>query len=142
MGRGSYSGGSTVIRPGEDGTSWGSSDAAETKKRKKRDARARRDDERPPTSKEIELERRREEGEERKLLRSFISACVTAYAANKLTASEPMPPRNLRKRVANAGGNIKWLEGNRQYQVLFYEVYCHLCGRDIPFEKVWGPRSR
>ena len=52
---------------------------------------------------------------------SFISECVTAYAANKLTASEPTAPRSLRKRVASAGGNIKWLEVNRERQALFHE---------------------
>jgi hypothetical protein len=140
MGKDAYSGGSTVIRLGEDGTLWDSSDAAETKKRKKRNARMRTDYERAPTNKEIELERQREDLEERKLLRSFISQCVTAYAANKLTASEPNAPRSLRKRVANAGGNIKWLGGNRQYQVLFHEIYCGRLGnKDIPFSQVWGP---
>jgi hypothetical protein len=134
-----YPGGSTLIRLDEDGTRWGSSDAAEGKKRTKQPAR---EYERSPTKKEIELEEQREDREERKILRGFISQCAAAYAAKKLTASEPRAPRRLRKRAATAGGNIRWLENNRQYQILFHQAYCHLRNEKIRFEQIWEPRPR
>jgi len=139
MGKGTYSGGGTTIRLGEDGTNWDSSDAAENRKRYTRTSR---DDYKRPTKNEIDVELERESQVERKALRSFISQCVTEHAAGKLTALDPRPPKILRKRVGNAGGNIKWLEGNRTYQVLFHESYCRLRNENIPFEKVWGPRGR
>lgn len=138
MAKGTYSGGGTSIRLGADGTSWRSRDEAENKGRR---SHVVRDDNKRPTTKEIELETDRESQAERKILRSFISQCATAYSANKLTASEPIAPKSLRVRVKNAGGNIKWLEGNRTYQIQFHEFYRRLHEEKIPFELVWGPRA-
>lgn len=139
MAKGTYSGGGTSIRLGADGTSWGSRDEAENKGRR---SHVVRDDNKRPTSKEIELETERESQEERRTLRSFISQCATAHAANKLTAFDPIAPKKLRRRIKDAGGNVKWLEGSRSYQSLFHEAYCRLRKENVPFEKVWGPRGK
>jgi hypothetical protein len=133
MGKDTYPGGGTVIQLGKDRTIWGSLDPAESKKR--HDPRGR---DRRPTEKEIELESQREASQERKILRSFISECVTAYAANKLTITHPAAPMSLRKRIRDSGGNISWLERNRRYQVMFHEAYCRLRNKNIPFDRGWG----
>jgi len=143
MGKGTYSGGGTIIRIGDEGTNWDSPDAAENKPPR---TRISQDDNKRPTAKEIELEEKRESqaGEsqaERKFLRNFISQCASAHATDKLTASNPIASKQLRKRVKNAGGNIKWLESNSTYQILFHEAFCRLRNENVPFEKVWGPRG-
>jgi hypothetical protein len=135
MGRGTYNGGGTIVRTSYDGTLWSSSDIAESKR--KNEAR-KRDRQRYPSKREIELETQRDDNEQRKIIRSFISQCVTAYAANQLTESKPLPPRSLGRQVINIGGNIKWLQANRRYQVLFHEAYCRLIKQDIPFARVWA----
>jgi hypothetical protein len=128
MGRGTYSGGSSTIRVREDGTTWGSSDSAENKKQR---VPIWRSHGRRPTEKEIELEQQREDSQERKILRSFISECVTAYAAKLLTATHPIAPRSLQKRIKNAGGNIRWLEANSRHQALFHGIYCRILKKSI-----------
>lgn len=143
MGKGSYSGGGTIIRIGENGTSWGSLDDAGSKKgRSKRGAMKSRQKNRPLTKKQTEIWNLRQEQSERKILRSFISSCVNAYASKKLTAKFPAAPPSLSKRVMAAGGNIHWLEKNKIHQIHFHEMYCRLRKEDIAFVKVWGPPSR
>lgn len=137
MGKGGYTGGSTTIWIGDNGTSWQSSDEAESKRGHKDKARI---DNRRSTKKEIYLEAQRESQRDSGLLRSFISQCVTAHVAGKLTASFPIAPKSLRKSIVNAGGAIKWLEGNRKCQIIYHEIYCCMRNEKIPFEKVWGPR--
>ena len=78
---------------------------------------------------------------ERKLLRSFISQCAAAHISARLTATNPSPPKCLRKRINRAGGNIKWMEGNRNYQLLFHAAFCKLRNESIPFDKIWGRRK-
>jgi len=77
MARDTYSGGGTLIWLDEGGTRWDSLDTAEDYKRMKRPTR----DERASTKKEIEVAEQREDREERKILRSFISRCAAAYVA-------------------------------------------------------------
>jgi hypothetical protein len=139
MGKGTYHGGTTKIGLGAEGTYWGSSDEAQQQKVRSRPRRTAR--ERPPTASELVQAQQQDEVEEQKLLRSFISMCVAAYAAGKLTASEPAAPKRLHKRVLGAGGNVKWLEANRRYQEIFHRAYCSRLNKEIPFEKVWGPRG-
>jgi Region found in RelA / SpoT proteins len=67
---------------------------------------------------------------------NFISKCASAYAAETLTPSHPTAHKPLFTRIKNAGGNIKWLEGNRDYQHLFHRTYCLLRNKEIPFDKV------
>lgn len=141
MGRGTYSGGGTVVRIGESGTHWDKIDAAENKKSQKKGGSKRKADSRNATQKEIERETERETAEEQRLIRSFISMCVSAYSSNKLTATAPRPPRILHKRIANAGGNIKWLENNKNHQIYFHKAYCRLRQEDVPFERVWSQPS-
>jgi hypothetical protein len=83
-----------------------------------------------PTKGEIEASEQRKQRGEQKLLRSFISQCAASYAARKLTATNPAPPPILRRPVLKAGGNIGWLETNRQYQVFFHTSLCRLTGRN------------
>lgn len=140
MGRGSYSGGGTVIHVGDDGTHWdGSHDPAHNKRNRAR--KRRNNDNQTPTAREIEIQAQQDAATERKLLRSFISQCAAAHLGAKLTATNPSPPKRLRKRINNAGGNIKWMEGNRNYQVLFHEAFCKLCNENVSFDKVWGKHA-
>jgi hypothetical protein len=139
MGKGGYSGGSSTIRLVQEGTSWGSSDAAESQ----RGNGGKRRTGKPPAKKpKIDLGAEREARHRIGLIRAFISQCVTAHAADKLTASAPVAPKILRGSIGHAGGNIKWLEGNRDFQILFHEIYCQHRNEKIPFEKVWGPSRR
>jgi hypothetical protein len=55
-------------------------------------------DERAPTHKEIERQSKQDDIAESKLIRSFVSQCATAYAAGKLDASRPEPPKQLKAR--------------------------------------------
>jgi uncharacterized protein YcaQ len=139
MSKGTYSGGGTTVRLGEEGTIWDRQDEAENEKRH---SRTWDEDNKRPTIKQIDAATEHESLEERNLLRSFISQCATAYATGKLTAEHPLAPKSLRKRVRNAGGNIKWLEGHRLFQNLFHQAYCRVRNEDVPFEKVWGPPAK
>jgi hypothetical protein len=140
MGKGSYSGGGTSIRLGDDGTFWGSFDQAE--KQKSRPRAKRRVEHRTPTSKQIAIQAERDSHAERKILRNFISQCAAAHLKDSLTPEAPLAPASLRKRVKRAGGNVRWLEANRQYQIVFHEAFCRLLNRRVPFEEVWGPRGK
>ncbi|MBR1197802.1 hypothetical protein JQ574_17540 [Bradyrhizobium sp. AUGA SZCCT0158] len=73
----------------------------------------------------------------RKLLRSFVSQCATAYAYHKLTATYPIPPESLRWTIKAAAGNVTWLASDQTYRRLFVEAYCHVRGEQILYEKVW-----
>ena len=139
MGRGTYLGGHAKIRVGSNGTAWGTFDDAQShsKIKKRKIIRDRR-----PTEKEIAEQEKLDLIREKNVIRDFISRCVHEYAGNKLTAIHPKAPSMLRKRVANAGGNVKWLAGDRTYQVLFHQAYCKLRkDPNIPFDKVWGKGS-
>ena len=94
-----------------------------------------------PTKGEIEASEQRKQRGEQKLLRSFISQCAASYAARKLTATNPAPPPILRRPVLKAGGNIGWLETNRQYQVFFHTSLCRLTGRN-PAPPTFQPCDR
>jgi len=59
-----------------------------------------------------------------------------------LTATTPEAPRSLRAVIMDAGGNIRWLEVNSLYQAIFYEAYCDVVGKSIPFESVWKRSAR
>lgn len=137
MGKGGYSGGSSTIWLSEDGTSWQSADAAARQKGNTGKHKA-------PTSsvKTDNLRAEREARDRRSLLLKFIAQCVTAHMADKLTASAPTSPKPFQRSIELAGGNIKWLEANRDYQVSFHEIYCRFRNEKIPFEKVWGPARR
>lgn len=81
-------------------------------------------------------------GTEKKLIRSFISQCATAYAAGKLDASTPKPPKALFLPIRKAGGNIAWLSAQPRFQSLFHKDYCRVIGQDVPLEKVWAQPKR
>jgi hypothetical protein len=99
MRKGGYHGGSTVVQRAEDGTWWAHHDEAAQSKRVG-STRSRNDHYKTSSKREIELEIRRE-AEERRLLRGFISNCAAAYRLNKLTASEPTPPRRVLRPLRN-----------------------------------------
>jgi hypothetical protein len=58
MGKGTYSGGGTIIHPGDEGTRWDSTDPAENRRRRVR--KNRRHEYKSLTEKEIEVEAERE----------------------------------------------------------------------------------
>lgn len=136
MGRDTYSGGGSIIRIGKDGLEWTSSDPAESKT-EQRLSRGKRG----PTRMDIERQAAQDDIEERKRIRSFISQCAAAYAAERLSSSIPEPPKLLKSRIKNSGGNISWLAADPGKQALFHKAYCRLLGREIPIEKVWSRGS-
>ena len=91
----SFLGGGSILYHGKDGLEWESSDPAGSKPAQKR---SKRWDERAPTHKEIERQSKQDDIAESKLIRSFVSQCATAYAAGKLDASRPEPPKQLKAR--------------------------------------------
>jgi hypothetical protein len=97
--------------------------------------------ERAPTQKDIERQSREDDIAEAKLIRNFISQCAAAYAAGKLEASQPAPPKSLKARVKISGGNVAWLSARPDYQRLFHKAYCRLLGKDIAFEQVWAQKQ-
>lgn len=120
MGNDTYSGGGSIILIGKDGLKWTSLDLAESKTT----PRERRPD---PSYKERE-----------KQIRSFISQCAAAYAAENLTTKYPVPPNALKGIIKQAGGNIAWLAAERANQAFFHKAYCRLIGKEIPIEKIWA----
>ncbi len=134
--RDTYTGGGTILRVGRDGLEWTSSDQAGSTMAQK--PLKRWDKERAPTQKEIERQSREDDIAEAKLIRSFISQCAAAYAAGKLEASWPEPPKSLKARVKSSGGNVAWLSAQATYQGLFHKAYCRLIGKEIAFEQVWS----
>lgn len=143
MAKGGYIGGSTFIRPTEDGTFWDGVDAAARAPSPKR---PRRPPDRRPTAAQIRSEEKREQerdkqsqADQMRVVRAFISMCVTAYTKNELSASSPKAPGAISKSVARAGGNVAWLGADRSRQVLFHEAYCRFRGERVEFSRVWGP---
>src|SRR5688572_4715571 len=121
MGRGTYLGGHSKLWVGNNGTAWGTFDGAESRSKNNKQKIVR---DRAPTEKQIAEQEKLDVIQEKAVVRDFISRCVREYAANKLTAKNPQAPPILRKRVANAGGNIKWLMLDVGYQSLFHQAYC------------------
>lgn len=140
MGTGdTYSGGGSIVRIGKDGLEWRSLDPAENEKGHKS---SKRPGNRTPTRREIEQQSQEADRQEAKLIRSFISQCATAYAAGKLDASRPEPPKSLKSRIKGSGGNVAWLAAQLSYQAFFHKAYCRIVGKDIPIEKVWAQPKR
>jgi hypothetical protein len=137
--RATYLGGGSILRPGKDGLEWTSADPAGSKLAQKR---SKRWDEKVPTQKEIERQSKEGDIAESKLIRSFVSQCATAYAAGKLDAFHPDPPKSLKARIRNSGGNVAWLSAQPSYQAFFHKAYCRMIGKDIPIEKVWAQPKR
>lgn len=127
-----FLGGGSSMRPGRDGRlEWdSSSDPAGSEKSDQTSRRWGR--------KEIERQSKEAELAEGKLIRSFISQCAAAHAAGKLDAAHPGPPKQLKARIKNSGGNVAWLGSQRQYQGLFHKSYCRILGREIPIAQVWA----
>jgi len=137
--RDTYLGSGSILRPGEGGLEWTSSDPAESKNAHKR---SKRWDNKVPTQREIERQSKEDDIAEAKLIRSFISQCATAYASGNLDASRPVPPKLLKARIRSYGGNIAGLGARPSYQAFFHKVYCRVIGKEIPIEKVWAQSSR
>lgn len=138
--RDTYLGGGTILRAGIDGLEWTSSDPAGLKAAQK--PQKRRDYDRTPTQKEIEQQSREDDLAEAKLIRNFISQCAAAYAAGKLEASWPEPPKSLKARIKSIGGNVAWLGGEPARQSFFHRAYCRLIGKEVAFEQVWSFAKR
>jgi hypothetical protein len=134
MGRDTYPGGGSIVRPTENGTDFkGSSDPAEEKNKR---SRSRHEDDRRPTKKEIEKQAEEDEKQEGKLVRSFISQCATAHASAELNASFPEPPKSLRPWIINWGGNISWIVTEPSHRSLFHKRYCEAAGKEITIEEL------
>lgn len=130
--RDTFSGGGSIMRGRKDGRlGWTSLDPAENRT----SLEAKRPGNRAPSRGEIE---RRAQEAEAKLIRSFISQCATAYAAEKLNAFHPEPPKSLKGRIKSSGGNVAWLAAQPSYQAFFHKAYCRIIGKDIPIGKVWA----
>jgi len=134
--RDTYLGGGTILRAGIDGLEWTSSDPAGSKTTRK--PQKRRDYDRAPTQKEIERQSREDDLVEAKLIRNFISQCAAAYAAGRLEASLPEPPKALKARIKNSGGNVAWLSAQPARQSFFHRAYCRLIRKEVAFEQVWS----
>lgn len=136
--RDTYPGSGSILRHGKDGLEWASSDPAESRTTYKP---SKRWDNKVPTKKEIDQQSKEDDIAERKLIRSFISQCATAYAAGSLDAFRPEPPKPLRARIKSSGGNILWLGSQQHYQGLFHRAYCRILGREVPIGQVWAQRK-
>jgi hypothetical protein len=140
MGHGTYLGGRSKIGISDNGTSWSTFDDAQSRS-KARKPRVIRDHR--PTKREIAEQERLDLIQEKALIREFISRCPREYACNKLTTFHPKAPPMLRKRVANAGGNVEWLARDPSYQIIFHRAYCKLRkDPNIPFDRVWGKTTK
>jgi hypothetical protein len=124
------------MRGGKDGRlQWTSQDPAENRTSPRS---SKRPGNRAPSRGEIEQRSQEANRQEAKVIRSFISQCATAYAAEKLDASRPEPPKSLKGRIKNSGGNVAWLAAQPSYQAFFHRAYCRITGKEIPIEKVWA----
>lgn len=109
MGRGTYTGGGSVIKITEDGTKYeGSTDSADSNTEiQRRSAR--------PIRNREQLEKALDESA--KAYRNarlaseyaFLAACAHAALSGQLSATHPAPPPNLKRQVAICGGNLRWL---------------------------------
>lgn len=54
----------------------------------------------------------------RNLVSIFLARCAEAFRNDRLTASLPEPPRDLKAEIASWGGNIRWIDqhGKRKSQ--------------------------
>jgi hypothetical protein len=124
------------MRGGKDGRlQWTSLDPAESRINPRS---SKRPGNRAPSRGEIERLSQESDRQEAKLIRSFISQCAAAYAAEKLDASRPEAPKSLKGRIKSSGGNVAWLAGQPSYQAFFHKAYCRITGKDMPVEKVWA----
>src|SRR5258708_567570 len=131
--RDTFSGGGSIMRGGKDGRlQWTSLDPAESPESSKGPGK------RAPSRSEIEQRSQEADRQEARLVRSFISQCAAAYAAEKLDASRPEPPKLLKSRIKSSGGNVAWLAAQPSYQAFFHKAYCRIIGKEIPIEKVWA----
>ena len=146
--RDTYSGSGSVLRTGDNGRlEWISFDPASNPASsvKAKAKQGKRWNNRVPTQQEIAQQSREDDLAEGKLIRSFVSQCATAYAAGKLDATRPDPPKQLKARIKKFGGNVAWLGAQRSHQELFHKAYCRILGRQIPIEQIWAqstPTSR
>ena len=115
MGNGGYTGGSSKVFLGSEGTKWGSGDpkpdqpgGAEVRKRWDREST-------------LDADGRGAAKAYRKLVSRFLAECAGAFIADKMTPAFPKPPRELAKEVANWGGNADWISKHEERTVQFAE---------------------
>ena len=138
--RDTFSGGGSIMRGGKDGRlQWTSQDPAENRTSPRS---FKRPGNRAPSRGEIEQRSQEANRREAKMIRSFISQCATAYSAGKLDSSHPEPPKFLKSRIKNAGGNVAWLGTQSDYPSLFHRFYCRVLGREIAIDQVWAQPKR
>jgi hypothetical protein len=114
MGKGGYTGGSTKVFVGSDGTSWDSGDP----KQDVAGAAVRKRWDRKST---LDAEGRAAAKAYRKLVSRFLAECAAAFCADKLTPLFPRPPKHLAKEVTNWGGNANWISKHEERTIQFAE---------------------
>jgi hypothetical protein len=114
MGNGGYTGGSSKVFLGSDGTSWDSGDPKPnelgTAVRKRWDRESTLDSDGRVAAKA-----------HRKLVSRFLGECAAAFSADRMTAAFPKPPTELAKEVANWGGNADWISKHEERTIQFAE---------------------
>jgi hypothetical protein len=114
MGNCGYTGGSSKVFLGSDGTTWDSGDpkpeepGAAVRKRWDRDST-------------IDAEGRAAAKAYRKQVSRFLAECAAASSADRMTVAFPKPPRELAKEVANWGGNADWISRHAERTLQFAE---------------------
>jgi hypothetical protein len=111
MGKGHYHGGSTGGRYDEDGTPRfkegpeGPSIKGAHKNRWSENAK-------------VDQDARLAAKQYRKLVSRFLALCAAAFRNDSLSASLPVPPKELKSEISAWGGNVAWIEKHdrRKYQ--------------------------
>jgi hypothetical protein len=114
MGNGGYTGGSSKVFLGSDGTTWDSGDpkpaepGVAVRKRWDRDST-------------LDADGRLAAKAYRKLVSRFLAECAGAFCVDKLTPLFPRPPGELATEVANWGGNADWISKHEERTFQFAE---------------------
>jgi hypothetical protein len=118
MGNGGYTGGSSKVFLGSEGTTWDSGDpkseppVGAVRKRWDREST-------------LDADGRGAAKAYRKLSSKFLAECAAAFSADRMTAAFPKPPRELAKEVANWGGNAEWISRHQERTFQFAEFVKH-----------------
>jgi hypothetical protein len=114
MGNGGYTGGSSKVFLGSDGTTW---DSGDPKPAEPNEAGGKRWD-REST---LDADGRGPAKAYRKLVSRFLAECAASFGTDRMTAVFPKPPRELAKEVANWGGNAEWISKHEERTLQFAE---------------------
>jgi hypothetical protein len=119
MGNGGYSGGSSKIFLSSEGTTWDSGEPTS----EERGASAVR--KRWDQDSTLNSEGRVAAKAYRKSVSRFLADCASAFAADRMTAVFPKPPKELTNEVAIWGGNADWISKHPERTRQFAEFVKH-----------------